>query len=80
MTGNLLGDKASTVVFDNSKLKSVVPSFKAEMKYCDGVKLVVDNILKHEECQVADPEFGLWCDHVVAVMQEASRKIAAITV
>lgn len=80
MTGNLLGDKASTVVFDNSKLKSVVPGFKAEMKYRDGVKLVVDYILKHEECQVPDPEFDLWCDHIVAVMQEASRKIAAITV
>lgn len=80
MTGNLLGDKASTVVFDNSKLKSVVPDFKAEVKYRDGVKQVVDYILKHEECQVADLEFDLWCDHVVAVMQEASRKIAAITV
>ena len=80
MTGNLLGDKASTVVFDNSKLKSVVPGFKAEMKYRDGVKLVVDYILKHEECQVPDPEFDLWCDHIVAMMQETSRKIATITV
>jgi nucleoside-diphosphate-sugar epimerase len=80
MNGNLLGDKANTVVFDNSKLKSLVPDFKAEVKYCDGVKLAVDYILKHEECQVPDPEFDLWCDHIVAVMEEASRKIAAITV
>jgi nucleoside-diphosphate-sugar epimerase len=80
MNGNLLGDKANTVVFDNSKLKSIVPDFKAEVKYRDGVKLAVDYILKHGECQMPDPEFDSWCDRIVAVMEEASRKIAAITV
>ncbi len=32
LTGNLLGDKAATVVFDNSKLKKAVPGFSATKK------------------------------------------------
>ncbi len=78
MTGNLLGDKATTVVFDNSKLKRVVPGFKAEVSYREGVRRVLDYILSHEEYQIADPEFDSWCDQIVDIMQEAKRKIAAV--
>jgi hypothetical protein len=41
LTGNLLGDKANTVVFDNSKLKRAVPGFKARWAYRDGVALAL---------------------------------------
>ncbi|MEO8076605.1 MAG: NAD-dependent epimerase/dehydratase family protein [Acidobacteriota bacterium] len=35
---SLLGDKAWSVVFDNSKLRSVVPGFRARVRFEDGVR------------------------------------------
>jgi len=70
-TGNLIGDKANTVVFDNSKLKRLVPGFTAKIRFDQGVKIVVDNILANEELQIEDPEFDTWCDKVIASLEKA---------
>ncbi len=78
MTGNLLGDKANTVVFDNSKLKQVVPDFEARIPYRDGVKMALEYILQHEECQRLDPVFDAWCDKVVRIMSDAKDAIKLI--
>jgi nucleoside-diphosphate-sugar epimerase len=37
-TGNLLGDKAESVIFDNSKIKMFVPRFKAVIPFSEGIK------------------------------------------
>ncbi len=42
MLGSLIGDKASSVVFDNSKIKSFVPDFCAKVSYAEGVKRTID--------------------------------------
>ena len=34
----LLGDKAYSMVYDNSKLKRAVPEFQATVKFSDGIK------------------------------------------
>ncbi len=39
--GNLLGDKAVSVVFDNSKIKSFVPEFKALIPFKQGIERTV---------------------------------------
>ena len=36
--GNLLGDKAHSVIFDNSKIKSFVPGFKASISFKEGIR------------------------------------------
>jgi len=41
MWGNLLGDKAVSVVFDNSKIKAFVPEFKATIPFRQGIKRTV---------------------------------------
>ena len=38
MTGPLLGDKAASVVFDNSKIKRYVPSFRADIPFKVGIR------------------------------------------
>lgn len=73
--GSLLGDKANSVVFDNSKLKRLVPGFTATIRADQGIKNTVDYVLSHPECQREDPEFDDWCDKVVAAVENA---IAAI--
>jgi nucleoside-diphosphate-sugar epimerase len=73
LEGGLLGDKAVTVVFDNSKLKRAVPGFCATVPFAEGIRRTVEHILAHPELQLQDPEFDAWCDRVIAV-QEAAKK------
>ena len=70
-TGNLLGDKSVTVVFDCSKLKRVVPGFQATTRFHEGVRRCVDYLLSHPELQVEDEEFDDWCDQVIAAQEQA---------
>jgi nucleoside-diphosphate-sugar epimerase len=37
-TGNLLGDKAVSVIFDNTKIKRFVPDFKATIPFSEGIR------------------------------------------
>lgn len=73
--GSLLGDKANTVVFDNSKLKKLVPGFTATVRADQGIRSTIEYVLSHPECQVEDPEFDDWCDRVIEALEEAKRKI-----
>lgn len=38
LVGNLLGDKAHSVIFDNSKIKSIVPGFTATIPFNKGIR------------------------------------------
>lgn len=40
--GNLLGDKANSVIFDNSKIKSFVPDFQAIIPFKQGIRKTVE--------------------------------------
>lgn len=66
LLGNLLGDKANSVVFDNTKIKTLVPGFCAKVRFDQGVMRTVNYVTSHPECQVPDPEFDAWCDKVIA--------------
>ena len=57
--GALLGDKSNTVIFDNSKLKRLVPGFTATVRYDQGVRKTIEYILNHKELQKPDPEFEI---------------------
>ena len=73
--GSLQGDKANTVVFDNSKLKRLVPGFTATVRADQGIRSTIEYVLSHPECQVEDPAFDAWCDRVIEALEEAKRKI-----
>ena len=74
-TGNLLGDKAVTVVFDCTKLKRAVPGFQATVRFDEGVRRCVDYILAHPELQVEDPEFYAWCDRVIEAQENVKQSM-----
>ncbi len=69
--GSLLGDKANSVVFDNSKLKRLVPDFTAVKRFDQGVAETIEYVLNHPECQSLDVEFDIWCDRAIEVLEEA---------
>ncbi|MDR0834224.1 MAG: SDR family oxidoreductase [Candidatus Symbiothrix sp.] len=64
--GGLLGDKAVSVVFDNTKLKTLVPGFVATKRFDQGVKETIEHILQHPELQKVDAEFDAWCDSILS--------------
>lgn len=72
--GALLGDKANSVVFDNSKIKSIVPEFNCTIRFDQGIKKTIDYCLAHKECQIEDPEFDAFCDKVIEGMEELKKK------
>lgn len=74
-TGSLIGDKANSVVFDNSKLKRAVPDFCPTVRFDIGVKQTVEYVMAHEECQVEDKKFDAWCDRVIAALERAKEEI-----
>lgn len=41
LTGNLLGDKTESMIFDNTKIKTFVPEFKATIPFKAGIKRTV---------------------------------------
>lgn len=68
--GSLIGDKANSVIFDNTKLKRAVPEFVATVRFDMGVKETISNVLAHPELQVEDPEFDAYCDEIIKKMEE----------
>lgn len=66
LEGGLVGDKCNTVVFDNSKLKRLVPGYHAVVRFDQGVRRTLAAIENHPECKRQDPAFDKWCDEIIA--------------
>jgi hypothetical protein len=69
--GSLIGDKANSAVFDNTKLKRLVPGYASKIRFDRGIRETTAYILSHPECQTEDPEFDAWCDRVIAAREKA---------
>lgn len=78
LEGNLMGDKAVSVIFDNAKLRRVVPGWHAKVRFDEGIRRTVDHILAHPELQLEDPEFDVWCDRVIAARQKAITQFCSL--
>jgi nucleoside-diphosphate-sugar epimerase len=63
----LLGDKAHSVVFDNTRVKSLVPGWTATIPFADGAREIVDWHLADERRQQVVPELNDGFDRLVAL-------------
>lgn len=63
--GSLLGDKAHSVIFDNTKIKRLVPGFTATVRFDQGIRQTLSFIEEHPEWQKEDPEFDEWTDKII---------------
>ncbi|MDD7796162.1 SDR family oxidoreductase [Clostridium sp. 'White wine YQ'] len=70
LEGDLLGDKANSLIFDNSKIKRLVPDFVATTRFYEGVKLSIEYLLANPELQVEDEEFDNFCDKVIELQEK----------
>ena len=73
--GSLIGDKSVSVVFDNSKLKRLVPQMTTNIPFHEGVRISLDYVLSHPEKYEEDPEFDKFCDRVIEVMERAEKEM-----
>ncbi|WP_416865720.1 MAG: SDR family oxidoreductase [Imperialibacter sp.] len=64
-TGNLLGDKAHSAVFDNTKIKSFVPEFKAVIPFHQGIRRTLAWLEADASRQVINPETEKQLDELI---------------
>ena len=76
--GGLKGDKAHTVIFDNTKIKRAVPGFAATVRFDQGVRRTLEYVLSHPECQKPDPEFDAWTDEVIERYGKCTEKLPTL--
>ncbi len=65
LSGGIRGDKESSVVFDNRKLKELT-GFTPKISFREGVRRYLAEIEKHPEWKTSDPVFDQKCDAVCA--------------
>jgi len=54
---SLLGDKAHSMIFDNSKIKNIVPEYKAKVPFSIGAKEIANWYLSNPSHQKIDNEY-----------------------
>ncbi|MBU0476053.1 MAG: SDR family oxidoreductase [Bacteroidetes bacterium] len=67
----LLGDKATSIVFDNSKIKSFVPEFNCTVKYEEGIRKSLNWLEVHPKYCEIDDENNQIIDMIIAKYETA---------
>jgi nucleoside-diphosphate-sugar epimerase len=62
----LIGDKAHSAIFDNSKIKRFVPDFVATIPFAQGADEIVAWYDGDQARRIIDPAFDQLCDRIVA--------------
>ncbi len=62
----LLGDVSHSMIFDNAKVKALVPDYSPDTTYAEGARQLVGWYDAHPERQVVDPEVNRTIDRMVA--------------
>ena len=69
--GSLVGDKANSVVFDNSKIKRFVPDYGCEVNWAEGVRRSLAWFDSHPEFQTIDDEMNMVWDRIITSYERA---------
>ena len=62
----LLGDKSHSMIFDNSKIKSIYPEFKCKIPFKDGAKEIVDWYNDNPDKKIVIPEINVKMDKIIS--------------
>jgi hypothetical protein len=57
------------VIFDNSKVKALVPDFVCTTRFATGVRDVVNWFDANPDQQIVDPDLDATFDHLIAAAQ-----------
>jgi nucleoside-diphosphate-sugar epimerase len=70
MTGGLLGDKSWSVVFDNSKIKTFVPTYQAVIPFREGIRRTLAWFDADPRRQRVDDAVNREMDHILEVCKK----------
>ncbi|MAL17596.1 MAG: NAD-dependent dehydratase [Balneola sp.] len=62
----LLGDKAHCAIFDNSKIKQLVPNYTATIPFSEGIKETLAWFEEKEERMIVNPDTNTMMDKIIA--------------
>lgn len=65
----LLGDKAHSVIFDNSKIKKLVPEFQCKIPFSKGVKEIITWYRNNPDWQVVNDEINKSVDEIIGAYE-----------
>ena len=72
--GSLLGDKAGSTIFDNSKIKQFVPGYQATTSFKTGIKRTIEWFEASPERMVVTKSINDFIDTVITAYQSAYNK------
>ncbi len=64
--GGLIGDKATSVIFDNAKIKKFVPGFTATIPFKQGIKRTIEWFEADPSRQIIKKETNDWIDKMLS--------------
>jgi len=79
MLGTLWGDKSNSSVFDNSKLRRLVPDFKAAVPFADGIRDTVAWFDADPGRQAVDDQANASWDRLASIYSDALLKAATLS-
>jgi nucleoside-diphosphate-sugar epimerase len=65
----LLGDKSHSVIFDNSKIKKLVPEFDYKIPFSQGVKEIIAWYKNNKDWQVVDEDINKNIDEIIGAYE-----------
>lgn len=66
----LLGDKTHSVIFDNRKIKALVPDYVATIPFYQGAEEIIKWFFDNPEYQVVDPEWNQKLDTIIKAQRK----------
>ena len=70
--GGLLGDKAWSVIFDNSKIRTLVPEYQATVPFHEGIRKILAWFDEDESRKRVDPAVNQQMDAIIAAYEHTS--------
>jgi nucleoside-diphosphate-sugar epimerase len=68
---SVLGDKSHCMIFDNSKIKRLVPDFICNLPFSLGVREIIAWYNAHPKHRTTDEKFDRLCDRIAAAQEKA---------
>lgn len=71
---SLLGDKTHSMIFDNSKIKALVPEFNASIPFAQGAKEIISWYEEDASRQMVDAELNKLMEQIIAGYTNTNKK------
>jgi nucleoside-diphosphate-sugar epimerase len=71
LTGTLLGDKSWCAIFDNSKIKRLVPDFVATVPFAQGINRSIEWFEADSKRCAVDDDYNRFMDRLIATYEKA---------